>query len=352
MNDSMDKRVLKMGSSIISFILFVMLPFTLLSQNIKITKISDDIIVLHPAEIRNLSVVREVGGTMVVVSTTDGIVIFDSFTSHQAGTEARNLIEKYFPNVPIQYLINTHHHADHVRGNQCFRDACIIGHRNVEKYIKEDYERLMNKYGHYDSKIDTLTRLLIKKKFLSDKERKKIEEDLVLWNNARNFLQSYVPTPPSVQISSDTILKFGGKTFEILFFETAHTDNDLVVLDKEDKLLIMGDLFCYRKCYIMGLQSDAENWIALLDQLIVCRDEYDYVIPGHGGVVENIDALIEQRDYLNNICKAVVNARQNGLTLDEAKESIRLEQYNEYMMYDRIGLDVEAYWQQLEKRRN
>jgi glyoxylase-like metal-dependent hydrolase (beta-lactamase superfamily II) len=348
----MDKRVLKMGPFIISFILFVMLPFTLLGQNIKITKISDDIIVLHPAEPRNLSVIREVGGTMVAIHTTGGIVVFDSFTSLQAGTEARNLIEKYFPNVPIKYLINTHHHADHVRGNQCFRDACIIGHRNVERYMLEDHERLMNKYGHFDSKIDSLSNLLSKKNYSSDSERKNIEENLALWRGAKAFLEPYVPTPPSFQISSNTILKFGGKTFEILFFGIAHTDNDLVVLDKEDRLLIMGDLFCYRKCYIMGLQSDAENWISLLDQLIDRKDEYDYVIPGHGGVVENVDALIEQRDYLKNICEVVVNARQKGLTLGKAKESICFEQYNEYIMYDRIGLDVEAYWQQLEKRRN
>ena len=216
----------------------------------------------------------------------------------------------------------------------------------------EDHERLMNKYGHFDSKIDSLSNQLSKKNYSSDAERKNIEENLALWSDAKAFLESYVPTPPSVQISSNTILRFGSKTFEILFFGTAHTDNDLVVLDKEDKLLIMGDLFCYRKCYIMGLQSDAENWISLLDQLIDRKDEYDYVIPGHGGVVENVDALIEQRDYLKNICEVVVNARQKGLTLDKAKESIRFEQYNEYMMYDRIGLDVEAYWQQLEKRRD
>ena len=192
--------------------------------------------------------------------------------------------------------------------------------------------------------------MLKKKKFSSEDEKMKIEEDLSFWNGARMFLESYVPTPPSVQISSNTILKLGGKTFEILFFGTAHTDNDLVILDREDRLLIMGDLLCYRKCYIMSSQSDAENWIVLLDHLIDRRDEYDHVIPGHGDAVLGVEALIEQRDYLKTVVDAVKAARKRGLSLERAKVEIQMEEYSEYMMADRIGLDIDAVWQQLERK--
>ena len=116
-------------------------------------------------------------------------------------------------------------------------------------------------------------------------------------------------SPLTFQITSDVILKLGGKTFEILYFGTAHTNNDLVVLDRESRLLIMGDLLCHRKCYIMSPESDATNWIALLEKLIERSTEYEYVIPGHGGVVANVNALMEQRDYLKNLCNAVKNAR-------------------------------------------
>ncbi|UCD36952.1 MAG: hypothetical protein JSW54_08925 [Fidelibacterota bacterium] len=65
-----------------------------------------------------------------------------------------------------------------------------------------------------------------------------------------------------------------------------------------------------------------------------------------------VTVAIEQRDYLQNICKAVERTRRKKLTLDQAKEVIHLEQYNEYLMYDRIGLDIEAYWLQLEEGRD
>ncbi len=248
---------------ILSIIFFLTILIELISQDIQVTPVTDDVIVLHARDLTNMSVVRKVGANITVVRTDSGIIMTDSFISPQAGTDARKLIETYFPNVPVKYLVNTHHHSDHVQGNQCFEDAGIIGHQNLERRV---------------------------------------------------------PYPPSLQITSDVILKFGGKIFEILFFGTAHTDNDLVVLDREDRLLIMGDLLCYRKCYIMDSQSNAINWIALLDQLINRRDEYDYGIPGYGSAVENIDALIEQRDYLKNLSDAVKSARQRLLTLDQAKK--------------------------------
>jgi len=124
-----------MKKIIVLCIVSLMMCSRLKSQNIQVTKISNDVIILHPSEPRDLSVIREVGGTMTAVRTDEGLVIFDSFISPQAGEEARNILDDYFPDESIHYLVNSHHHADHVRGNQCFREACIIGHGKVETYI-------------------------------------------------------------------------------------------------------------------------------------------------------------------------------------------------------------------------
>jgi cyclase len=311
--------------------------------------VTDDLIVLHAGEIDNMVVVREVGGNMTAIRTDSGVVVTDSFVSPQAGREARYLIEAHFPNVPIKYLINTHHHSDHIRGNQYFRDAVIVAHVNLEKHLLDDYDRLIEKYGNYNEKIVELKERIKEVQDGTTEQGKKLKEDLAYWEDVKAFLEQYIPTPPSFQITSNAILKLGDTTFEILYFGTAHTNNDLVVLDRDDKLLIMGDLLFYRKCYIMNPKSDPANWISLLNKLIERSDEYEYVIPGHGGVVLTVDALKEQRDYLKNLCDAVKGARQSDLNLDLAKKEIRLEQYKKYIDYDRIGLDIEACWQQLEK---
>jgi glyoxylase-like metal-dependent hydrolase (beta-lactamase superfamily II) len=232
---------------------------------------------------------------VTAVRTGGGIVVIDAFISIEAGRHGRTLIDAAFPNLPIRYLIHTHHHADHLEGNPCFDGAVIVAHVNLEKH-------------------------------LLDEQKKRVL--------------------PSFQITSDTILKIGGKAFEVLYFGAAHTDNDVAVLDREDKLLIMGDLLCHRKCYILGPQSDALNWIDLLEELISRRDEYESVIPGHGGVVLGVEALEEQRDYLRDLHDAVKSARQKNLSLEQAQKVIRLERYREYIYFDRIDRDIEACWKQ------
>jgi len=272
------------------FVLILFYPAE--AQDIGVTTIGNDVLILHPAKAHDLPNIRRIGGTVTAIRTDSGMVIIDSFSSLQTAKKARNLILEYFPNSTFEYLINTHHHDDHILGNQCFSEACLIVHKNLLKH--------------------------------------------------QNF-------SPTIQITSDTILSFGNKTFEILYFGPAHTDNDLIILDKDDRLLIMGDLFCYKKCYLMGPQSDVINWIVLLDKLINRRDEYDYVIPGHCGIFYTVKALIEQSSYLKTICETVENAKSRNLTLEQAKRHNLLQQYKSYMMFDKIGLDIERYWNQIEK---
>jgi cyclase len=326
---------------IIVFLMFITTGTSVQAQDIQAKQITKDVIVIHGG-----------GGNITAVRTDSGIVVIDSFVSPHLAKEARNFIMKYFPDIPIKYLINTHHHSDHIRGNQYFRDAVIIGHVNLEKHMMDDYDQLVGKYSNYNEKIVDLKNRIEELEELKDKkgeEADTLKIDLLFWEEAKTFLGEFVPTPPCLHITSDAILTFGGKTFEILYNGTAHTDNDLVILILEDQLLIMGDLLFYRKCYIMSSASDVKNWITILDEMLKRSDEYKNVIPGHGAVVVDVEALVAQRDYLNTLLGTVSDAHHRGLTLDQTKKEITLGNYKEYIDYDKIGLDIEACWHQLER---
>jgi glyoxylase-like metal-dependent hydrolase (beta-lactamase superfamily II) len=309
------------------------------AQDIQVDTIADDVIVVHEGLVK-----------LTAVRTDVGIVVIDTFFELESAQKARHLILEAFPGLPITYVINTHHHADHVRGNQYFKEAAIIAHVEVERYMQEDYERLKNKYGHYREKLSELKGQLENREDQNDQDSQKLKEDIELWEGARAFLEEYELTLPSIQITSSAVLRFGNKTFDILYDGTAHTTNDMVVLDREDSVLVMGDLLFYRKSYIMNRGSDILNWIEILDGLIARQDEYTTVISGHGGVVQDVEALVEQRDYLKNIYGYVTNARQKGLSLAQAQEELAFDQYKDYIDYDRIGSDVEACWYQLEQK--
>jgi glyoxylase-like metal-dependent hydrolase (beta-lactamase superfamily II) len=305
--DRCDRRNREASSLILVLLLILSLPATLAaaSPELQVTRVTNQVIVVHGG-----------GGNVTAVRTTSGILMTDSFISPGAGQEARRLIETHFQSLPIKYLVNTHHHFDHIAGNQHFRDAVIIAHVNIVKHM--------------------------------DKYRAELSEEHEDDGTLSPALADFVPTDPSILISSDILIHLGGKTFEILHFGNAHTDNDLVVLDREDKLLIMGDLLCPGKSYILGPGSDTRGWIALLDELIARSNEYELVVAGHGAVVVDVSALDGQREYLIDLWNAVTDAHTRGLTLEQAKRAIDLEKYKNNIKYDKIGLDIEACWNQME----
>ena len=262
-----DRRHREASSLILVLLLILSLPAILAaaSPELQVTRVTDQVIVVHGG-----------GGNVTAVRTTSGILVTDSFISPRAGQEARTLIETHFPSLPIKYLVNTHHHFDHIAGNQHFRDAVIIAHVNIVKRMDAYRARLFEEH----------------------------EDDRTL----SPALADFVPTDPSILISSDIVIHLGGKTFEILHFGNAHTDNDLVVLDREDKLLVAG----------------------------------------HGAVVVDVSALDRQREYLIDLWNAVTDAHTRGLTLEQAKRAIVLEKYKDNIKYDKIGLDIEACWDQME----
>ena len=315
---------------------FINIP--LKAQNLKITQITNDVIVLHIGFVK-----------VTAIRTDSGIVITDSFLELDDAKAGRKMIQNYFPGLPVKYLINTHHHSDHVRGNQYFNDAVIIGHKKMVKYVMAEHKRLLKKYKNYDEKITDLKTRIQK---VNDSDLEKLKKELANWEEAKIFLEKYTPTPPAIQITSDIDIHLGGKTFEILHFGPAHTTNDIVILDKVDRVLIMGDLLCYKKCYVMNSESDILNWMSLLEKLLERAAEYDHVISGHGGISFGADALIVQKEYLENVYAKVSNAREKGLTLTEAQKELQFEEYKEYMQYNRMALDIEALWQQLDKKEN
>jgi len=99
---------------ITSIILSFTVSFSIKAQNLGVTRITDDVIVLHPKEADNLIIVQEVGANMTAVRTDSGIIVVDTFVSLEAAKMARDSIKLYFPDIPIKYVINTHHHAQTV----------------------------------------------------------------------------------------------------------------------------------------------------------------------------------------------------------------------------------------------
>jgi glyoxylase-like metal-dependent hydrolase (beta-lactamase superfamily II) len=64
----------------------------------------------------------------------DSVAIIDTFASKEAARQLLAEVRK-LTQLPVRFVINTHHHPDHVSGNGIFVDAgaVVLGQRNVRE---------------------------------------------------------------------------------------------------------------------------------------------------------------------------------------------------------------------------
>lgn len=298
----------------------------------------------------NVLVIKGGGGNITAIATEECVVVIDAFMTPVSARKARKTIES-FSDKPIRYLINTHYHSDHTFGNQVFSDAVIVGHSACEARIKSRYGSVDGEPEFFVKRVSSLEEQLIAAEPDSE-EAKALQEQL---KGAREILQEFKGftfTPPILDLNGGAAITLGGKAIQILHLGPGHSDTDLVVLVPDERLLVMGDLGLPGLIPYIDIEggADPENWIAILDKLIQMEDQYLHVVPGHGdiGTVEN---LKEQRTCLNDLRQAVNSAWKRGLTLEQAKSEIKLEQYQNYSNFKRARpLNIENCWRFLEKK--
>ena len=85
------------------------------------------------------------GGNVAFFVGPEAVVVVDS----QFKDVAPGIVEKIktVTDKPIKYLLNTHHHGDHVGGNEVFRPfAVIVAHDNVRKRMLASPQTILREY--------------------------------------------------------------------------------------------------------------------------------------------------------------------------------------------------------------
>ena len=202
--------------------------------------------------------------------------------------------------LPIKYLILTHMHPDHVLGAQVFRDAgaTIIGHRKLDRALK--------------ARAQTYT----------DNLRRLVGED--------GFEGSAIILPDE-GVEGTRALDLGGRILRLEAHPTAHTDNDLTVLDEQTGLWFLGDLLFAG--HTPALDGSIAGWIDRMETL--SDREVTGVIPGHGpSVLDWPDGLAPMQNYLASVTKDVRAAIAKGTPMGEAVRTIGEDHRKDWVLFD------------------
>jgi len=209
-------------------------------------------------------------------------VVIDTLAMPEETIEIKEFIEGEL-DVPVRYVINTHHHADHCWGNYFFPGATVISH--------------------------TLCR-----EQLATSATTALKEAAV---HTPAFRQVRIVLPHLTFEENNLSLRVGKKTLTLTPLPGACPDNIGVVVE-EDRILFAGDAFMPLP-YIVG--GDIDEAISSLKK--ITKMGLENVIQGHGDIIlrgEIDNAVKENMAYLSAIKKAVRQAAKRKYPLEYLAE--------------------------------
>lgn len=234
---------------------------------IKVQKLSDTISVLFGN-----------GGNIGVSAGPDGVFMIDDQyapMSDKIRVAVAGLSDK-----PINYVINTHWHFDHVGGNENFGKTASI-------FIAQD----------------------------------NVRKRMVRGGLIKAFDKTVPPAPkvalPTITFNDTMALHLNGEEAEVFHVESAHTDGDSIIWFKGSNIVHMGDTFFYTIYPFVDHSSGGslDGIIAAADKVLAFIDDKTQIIPGHGPVTDKA-GLITYRDMCITMRGKISKMKEDGLSLE------------------------------------
>jgi cyclase len=214
----------------------------------------------------------EVAATVIV--TPKGAVVIDTLPFPQETSQVREFALRRCP-AGVRYVINTHHHADHIYGSYLFPEAELIAHRQCrETLLKVGQTSLAQAKAQTPALASVEIRI------------------------------------PQLVFETDLLLRLGEKTIHLMH-APGHTPDGIVIHIREDKVLVASDLVTPVPFLARGNREELTRSLKRIKTLSL-----ENIIQGHGGVLlrgeieETVDGSVA---YLRTIEKEVQSVIDRGL---------------------------------------
>lgn len=228
------------------------------------------------------------------------VAVIDTGGSLKIGRQLLKAIREK-TSLPISYVINTHVHLDHIYGNAAFinENPIFVGHSELPKAM------------------------LLRKEFYE--------------TTNQNFLnippEESIQIPPSllISINKPQEIDLGNRKLRLEAFPSAHTNNDLIVVDINTKTAWLADLMFTERT--PSMDGDIHGWINALEKIE--KSNYEVIIPGHGTPPANNNKAIRKiKSYLELLRNEIRQAIDDGMDLQDALDTIARSEKNKWELFD------------------
>jgi len=216
----------------------------------------------------------------IFIITSQGAIVTDPITSDAAAwlkAEIKTLTDQ-----PVRYVLYSHHHNDHISGGDVFADtALFVSHWAAKRQLEKEPD-------------------------------------------------PQIPVP-DITFTDRLFIELGGKRIELIYTGRNHSDNSIVLLLPQEKLLFAVDFIPVETVAYRTMRSDyPDDWIESLKR--VEQLDFETLVPGHCkiGKKEHVRLF---RGYLEDLTAAVKESIQKGMTLEQARDTVQLPKYEQWQRY-------------------
>jgi cyclase len=277
----------------------------------------------------------------VFIINDDDVIVVDANGAPSITRQVLAALRK-LTNKPVKYVINTHYHDDHIRGNQVYREAFpnveFIAHSFARDYLPNP--GAINRKNFLEGAagfLKTLKAMLAENKSLlggemTAEERDSLSSDIKLVELVLSEGTQAQTILPTITVDNRLTLHRGNRIIEISHPGHGHTGADLVVYLPKEEILITGDLVVTPIPLVGNPQSNIGGWALALEKLMALPAKT--IVPGHGQIMRDnayIKLLVSLFAYIKQQTEAAVG---RGETLEQARKSVNLEEFRKQFAGD------------------
>ncbi len=242
----------------------------------------------------------------------DSVAVLDPGGSKADGELLRTHIRMLTP-LPISHVIMTHMHPDHVFGAVAFADddPAFVAHARMAGMLVERGEFYRNGLA-----------------------------DLLGLDAAGDYAK------PTLLVQDEAVIDLGGRVLRLHAHPTAHTDNDLSIVDEATGTLWAGDLLFVDR--VPAVDGSIVGWLGQLDAM--ARWPVQRAVPGHGPASVPWPAgAAGQVRYLSTIVREVRAIIAHGGDIETAVATVGQSERGRWALFDDYnGRNVTTAFKELE----
>jgi glyoxylase-like metal-dependent hydrolase (beta-lactamase superfamily II) len=277
----------------------------------------------------------------VFIINDDDVIVVDSNGAPAITKEVLAALRK-LTDKPVKYVINTHYHDDHIRGNQVYREAFpnveFIGHAFSRDYLPN--QGAVNRKGFLEGAprfANDIRGLIEKNKSLlggdiTEEERASLNTDLKLLDLVLSEGASAQTILPTITVEDRLTLHRGNRIIEIRHLGRGHTAADLVIHLPKENIVITGDLVVWPVPLVGNPQSYIADWASTLDKVRALRPSI--IVPGHGPVMRDDSYVKLMADLFTYVKQQTEAAVARGESLEQVHKSINLSEFRKQFAGD------------------